>query len=52
MYLGEPSSEQRVQVGMAPGVTLAAAAIGVLAIGLLSAPFIQAATGAASTIVR
>ena len=52
MYLAEPTSDLRVQVGMAPAVTLAAAAIGVLAIGLLSEPFIRAATGAASTIYR
>jgi NADH-quinone oxidoreductase subunit N len=52
MYLAEPTSDQKVQVGMAPAVSLAAAAIGVLVIGLLSAPFIQAASGAAGTIVR
>jgi NADH-quinone oxidoreductase subunit N len=54
MYLAEPSSEhqQRVQIPMAPAVSLAAAAIGVLVIGLLSEPFIRAATGAANTIVR
>jgi NADH-quinone oxidoreductase subunit N len=52
MYLAEPTSEQKVQVGMAPAVSLAAAAIGVLVIGLLSEPFIRAATGAATTIVR
>ena len=52
MYLVEPSSEQTVQVPMAPAVSLAAAAIGVLVIGLLSEPFIRAATGAANTIVK
>jgi len=54
MYLTEPSSEhqQRVHIPMAPAVSLAAAAIGVLVIGLLSEPFIRAATGAANTIVR
>jgi hypothetical protein len=52
MYLVEPTSEQKVQIGMAPAVSLAAAAFGVLVIGLLSEPFIRAATGAASTIVR
>ena len=52
MYLVEPSSDQRVQVPMAPAVTLAAAVIGVLVIGLLSAPFIEAATGAARTMYR
>jgi NADH-quinone oxidoreductase subunit N len=52
MYLEEPTSETKVQVGMAPAVSLAAATIGVLAIGLLSEPFIRAATGAANTIVR
>jgi len=55
MYLGEPASETRVQVGLAPAVSLAAAAIGVLVIGILSEPFINAAAGAANaayTIVR
>jgi NADH:ubiquinone oxidoreductase subunit 2 (subunit N) len=52
MYLAEPTSETRVEVPMAPAVTLTAAAMGVLVIGLLSAPFIQAAAGATSTIVR
>jgi NADH-quinone oxidoreductase subunit N len=52
MYLAEPTSDQKVQVGMAPAVSLVAAAIGVLVIGLLSAPFIQAASGATGTIVR
>jgi NADH-quinone oxidoreductase subunit N len=52
MYLAEPASDQKVQVGMAPAVSLVAAAIGVLVIGLLSAPFIQAASGAAGTIVK
>ena len=53
MYLVEPSSEHaRSRSPMAPAVSLAAAAIGVLVIGLLSEPFIRAATGAANTIVR
>jgi NADH:ubiquinone oxidoreductase subunit 2 (subunit N) len=54
MYLAEPAAEGQpvVNVGMAPAVSLAAAAIGVLIIGLLSGPFIQAATGAANTIVK
>jgi NADH-quinone oxidoreductase subunit N len=55
MYLGEPTTESRVQVGLAPAVSLAAAAIGVLVIGILSDPFIRAATGAANaayTIVK
>jgi NADH-quinone oxidoreductase subunit N len=55
MYLGEPATESKVQVGIAPAVSLAAAAIGVLVIGVLSEPFIRAATGAANaayTIVR
>jgi NADH-quinone oxidoreductase subunit N len=52
MYLAEPTSETKIQVGMAPAVSLAAAAFGVLVIGLLSAPFISAATGAANTIVK
>jgi len=54
MYLAEPAAEGQssVSVGMAPAVSLAAAAIGVLIIGLLSGPFIQAATGAANSIVK
>jgi len=55
MYLREPASETRVQVGLAPAVSLAAAAIGVLVIGILSEPFINAAAGAANaayTVVR
>ena len=49
MYLAEPTSDEKVQIQIAPAVSLAAAAIGVLAIGLLSEPFIRAATGAANT---
>jgi NADH-quinone oxidoreductase subunit N len=55
MYLGEPSSETRVQVGVAPMVSLVAAAAGVLVIGFFSEPLIQAAIGAANaayTIVK
>jgi len=55
MYLREPASETRVQIGLAPAVSLAAAAIGVLVIGILSEPFINAAAGAANaayTVVR
>jgi NADH:ubiquinone oxidoreductase subunit 2 (subunit N) len=55
MYLGEPATESKVHVGIAPAVSLAAAAIGVLVIGVLSEPFIRAATGAANaayTIVK
>lgn len=55
MYLGEPATESKVQVGLAPAVSLTAAAIGVLVIGVLSEPFIRAALGAANaayTIVR
>ena len=37
---------------MAPALSLAAAALGVLLIGLLSSPFIAAANGAANTIVK
>jgi NADH-quinone oxidoreductase subunit N len=49
MYLAEPTEDTKVIVGMAPAVSLAAAAIGVLVIGVLSEPFIRAATGAANT---
>jgi NADH-quinone oxidoreductase subunit N len=52
MYLAEPTSETKVQIATAPAVSLAAAAIGVLVIGLLSEPFIRAASRAADTIVR
>jgi NADH-quinone oxidoreductase subunit N len=52
MYLEEPTTEQPVSVGLAPSVSLAAAALGVLAIGLLAGPFINAAIGAANTIAR
>jgi NADH-quinone oxidoreductase subunit N len=52
MYLAEPTSETRVQIATAPAVSLAAATIGVLVIGLLSEPFIRAASRAADTIVR
>lgn len=50
MYLVEPTGEERVSVGLAPGLSLAAAAIGVLAIGPLSGFFISAALGAALSI--
>jgi NADH-quinone oxidoreductase subunit N len=55
MYLGEPTSETKVQVGLAPTVSLVAAAAGVLVIGIFSEPLIQAAVGAANaayTIVK
>jgi len=52
MYLAEPTAEGKVEVGVAPAVSLAAAAIGVLVIGIFSSPFIAAATGAANTIVK
>ncbi|MCC7372345.1 MAG: NADH-quinone oxidoreductase subunit N [Chloroflexi bacterium] len=52
MYLAEPTSDEKVQIQIAPAVSLAAATIGVLVIGLLSEPFIQAASRAAGTIVR
>ena len=52
MYLAEPTSDQPVAVGLAPSISLAAAALGVLAIGIFSGPFITAAIGAANTITR
>jgi NADH-quinone oxidoreductase subunit N len=52
MYLDESTSDAKVEVGMAPAVSLAAAAIGVLVIGIFSSPFIAAAAGAANTIVK
>lgn len=50
MYLVEPAEEQRVGVGFAPGLSLAAAVAGVLIIGPLSGQFIAAAVGAAQGI--
>jgi NADH-quinone oxidoreductase subunit N len=52
MYLVEPTSERPVSIGLAPAVSLGAAALGVLLIGLFSNPFINAAVGAANTIAR
>ncbi|MDP8923856.1 MAG: NADH-quinone oxidoreductase subunit N [Chloroflexota bacterium] len=52
MYLIEPVSDRPVRVGAAPAVSLAAAALGVMFIGVFSSPFIQAALGAATTIMR
>jgi NADH-quinone oxidoreductase subunit N len=52
MYLGESTEQGKVEVGAAPAVSLAAAAFGVLLIGIFSSPFIAAATGAANTIVK
>jgi NADH-quinone oxidoreductase subunit N len=52
MYLVEPASERPVSIGLAPAVSLGAAALGVLLIGLFSNPFINAAVGAANTIAR
>ena len=52
MYLLDPVSDRPVHVGRAPALSLAAATIGVIFIGVFSSPFIQAALGAASTITR
>jgi NADH:ubiquinone oxidoreductase subunit 2 (subunit N) len=53
MYLVEPAAGgESVRVGVAPALSLAAAALGVLVIGLLSSPFIEAATRSANTIVK
>ena len=52
MYLSEPTEQGKVEVGVAPAMSLAAAAVGVLLIGIISSPFIAATTGAANTIVR
>jgi NADH-quinone oxidoreductase subunit N len=48
MYLREPVSDMKVQVGLAPAVSLAAAAIGVLVLGVTSDWFISGAIGAAN----
>ena len=52
MYLAEPATDSPVSVGLAPAVSLAAAALGVLAIGIFASPFIEAARGAALIITR
>jgi NADH-quinone oxidoreductase subunit N len=52
MYLAEPTSETQIEVATAPAISLAAATLGVVVIGLLSSPFIRAATQAAGTIVK
>lgn len=52
MYLLDPVSDRPVHVGRAPALSLAAATLGVVFIGVFSSPFIQAALGAASTITR
>ena len=52
MYLIDPVTEQPVRVGAAPALSLAAATLGVVFIGVFSSPFIQAALGAASTMTR
>ena len=52
MYLAEPASDRRVEIGLGPAVSLTAAALGVLAIGILSGTFIDVAVGAATTITR
>ncbi len=53
MYMLEPATAAGpVRVGRVPAVSLAAAAIGVVFMGFLASPFIQAAFGAATTIVR
>ncbi|HYU18568.1 MAG TPA: NADH-quinone oxidoreductase subunit N [Chloroflexota bacterium] len=52
MYLAEPATDSPVSVGLAPAVSLAAAALGVLAIGIFASPFIEAARGAALVITR
>jgi NADH-quinone oxidoreductase subunit N len=50
MYLVEPTEAGRVGVGLAPGLSLAAALVGILVIGPVSGPFITAALTAASGI--
>jgi NADH-quinone oxidoreductase subunit N len=52
MYLAEPAGDEKVSVDVAPALSLAVAATGVLLIGLLSSPFIEAATRSANTIVK
>lgn len=52
MYLSDPTSETKIEIATAPAISLAAAAIGVLVLGLASSPFIRAAAQAAGTIVK
>src|SRR5439155_8890399 len=47
MYLVEPTEDRRVGIGFAPGLSLAAAVVGIFVIGPLSGAFIGAALGAA-----
>ena len=52
MYLVDSTLDRPVTVGLAPAVSLTAAALGVLVIGWFSGPFINAAVGAANTFTR
>jgi NADH-quinone oxidoreductase subunit N len=52
MYLLDPVTDAPVAVGPAPALSLAAATLGVVFIGIFSSPFIEAARGAATTILR
>jgi NADH-quinone oxidoreductase subunit N len=52
MYTAEPTTDRPISVPLAPAVSLGAAALGVLIIGIFSSPFINAAIGAANAISR
>lgn len=52
MYLRDPESEQPVEVGFAPLVSLATAVVGVFLLGWLAGPLIDAATAAAIALAR
>ncbi|MFN8521534.1 MAG: NADH-quinone oxidoreductase subunit N [Chloroflexota bacterium] len=52
MYLAEPTTEGPVTVGVAPAISLAAATLGVLAIGVFASPFIATTLSAATTLSR
>ncbi len=52
MYVAESTLDGPIEIGWVPAVSLTAATLGVLAIGLFSGPFIDAAIGAASCAAR
>jgi len=52
MYVAESTLDGPIEIGWVPAVSLTAATLGVLAIGLFSGPFIDAAIGAASSAAR
>ncbi len=51
MYLAEPEREEPVRMGLAPALSLGASVLAVMAVGLVSAPFITAAQVATQVLV-